>query len=70
MYKIVNHRQGQKHRPGTLVRWLNNTIAEVQDDGRHLIIANLNKKGRKRSLTKQKQLGGKKCYQNKNIKQN
>ena len=46
---IVNHSQGQKHKSGTLVRWNNNTIAEVQDDGRHIIVANLNKKQKRRS---------------------
>jgi hypothetical protein len=53
---IVNHSQGQKHKPGTLVRWNNNTIAEVQDDGRHIIVANLNKKQNKRSIARQ--IGG------------
>ena len=57
MNNIVNHKQGERHRPGTLVRWVNNTIARVQNDGRHLIVANLNKSNKKRS----KQLGGKRC---------
>ena len=42
MYRIINHRKGDKHSPGTVVRWANNTIAVVQNDGRHTIITNNN----------------------------
>ena len=37
---IVNHFKGDKHNPGTMVRWKNNTIAIVQNDGRHRIVKN------------------------------
>merc|ERR1711916_262098 len=64
MNNIVNHKQGQRHRAGTLVRWVNNTIAEVQNDGRHIIVANLNKKQKKRSPSRQ--MGGRRCNQRQN----
>lgn len=58
MYNIINHIRGQRYRAGTMVRWSNNTIAVVQSDGRHIIVANLNKIKYKNSSKLEKLVGG------------